>query len=352
MDEAVAAARALARDDDYWLPDQFSNPANPDIHRRTTGPEIWDALDGRVDCLVAGVGTGGTITGAGAFLKERNPSCRVVAVEPAASAVLSGAPRTPQDPGHRRGVRAARARPHAGRRGHRRRRRGRDRDRPRVRPARGRAGRHLLRRGAVGGGADRPARGGPRLADRGGAARLRRALRLDPVLRAGARGRRARMAEPPAGGPAIARRAPAWAAVAVAVVLVGAACGATRVPSATCSPPWWSASWWRSRARGRSPSTRACSRARDRDGRRPRDLPRLRAARRAPAHVAAGAARQRRDARAHDRRGTAARAGDRRRPGDGVAGDGGRRGLGHRRDGPRAGRRRPAGRPCSTCACW
>jgi cysteine synthase A len=91
MDEAVAAARALARDDDFWLPDQFSNPANPDIHRRTTGPEIWDALDGRVDCLVAGVGTGGTITGAGAFLKERNPSCRVVAVEPAASAVLSGA---------------------------------------------------------------------------------------------------------------------------------------------------------------------------------------------------------------------------------------------------------------------
>jgi cysteine synthase A len=91
MDEAVAAARALARDEDYWLPDQFSNPANPEIHRRTTGPEIWEALDGRVDCLVAGVGTGGTITGAGAFLKERNPSCRIVAVEPAASAVLSGA---------------------------------------------------------------------------------------------------------------------------------------------------------------------------------------------------------------------------------------------------------------------
>jgi cysteine synthase A len=90
MNEAVAAAQALARDPDVWLPDQFSNPANPAAHRRTTGPEIWQALDGRVDYLVAGVGTGGTITGAGAYLKERNPALRIVAVEPAASAVLSG----------------------------------------------------------------------------------------------------------------------------------------------------------------------------------------------------------------------------------------------------------------------
>jgi cysteine synthase A len=90
MDEAVAAARALARGDDVWLPDQFSNPANPEAHYRTTGPEIWEAMDGRVDYLVAGVGTGGTITGAGGFLKERNRDCRVVAVEPAASAVLTG----------------------------------------------------------------------------------------------------------------------------------------------------------------------------------------------------------------------------------------------------------------------
>jgi cysteine synthase len=90
MNEAVAAAQALARDPDAWLPDQFSNPANPEAHRRSTGPEIWADLDGRVDYLVAGVGTGGTITGAGSFLKERNPDLKVIAVEPAASPVLSG----------------------------------------------------------------------------------------------------------------------------------------------------------------------------------------------------------------------------------------------------------------------
>src|SRR5947208_3902299 len=86
MTEAVDAARAMATRDDVFLPDQFSNPANPEIHRRTTGPEIWDALDGQVDVFVAGVGTGGTITGAGEVLKDRNPGCLVVAVEPASSA--------------------------------------------------------------------------------------------------------------------------------------------------------------------------------------------------------------------------------------------------------------------------
>jgi cysteine synthase A len=90
MNEAVAAAQALARDPGAWLPDQFSNPANPEAHRRSTGPEIWEALDGRVDYFVAGVGTGGTITGAGSYLKERNPALKIVAVEPAASPVLSG----------------------------------------------------------------------------------------------------------------------------------------------------------------------------------------------------------------------------------------------------------------------
>ncbi len=90
MNEAVAAAQALAREGDVWLPDQFANPAKPEAHRRTTGPELWEALDGKIDYLVAGVGTGGTITGAGGFLKERNKDLKVVAVEPASSPVLSG----------------------------------------------------------------------------------------------------------------------------------------------------------------------------------------------------------------------------------------------------------------------
>ena len=95
MTEAVDAARAMASSDDVFLPDQFSNPANPAIHRATTGPEIWAALDGALDVFLAGVGTGGTITGAGEYLKERNPKLYVVAVEPSASAVLSGRPPGP-----------------------------------------------------------------------------------------------------------------------------------------------------------------------------------------------------------------------------------------------------------------
>jgi cysteine synthase len=91
MGEAVAAARAMAQREDVFLPDQFSNPANPEAHRRTTGPEIARALDDDVDVLVAGVGTGGTITGVGEYLREHaNPKLKIVAVEPAGSAVLSG----------------------------------------------------------------------------------------------------------------------------------------------------------------------------------------------------------------------------------------------------------------------
>jgi cysteine synthase A len=95
MTEAVERARELAAHADVFLPDQFSNPANPEVHRRTTGPEILEALDGRVDAFVAGVGTGGTISGAGEVLRARNPRCRIVAVEPASSAVLSGHPPGP-----------------------------------------------------------------------------------------------------------------------------------------------------------------------------------------------------------------------------------------------------------------
>ena len=90
MGEAVEAARAMSRDRDVFLPDQFSNPANPEAHRRGTGPEIERALDGPVDVLVAGVGTGGTITGVGEYLRERNAHLQVVAVEPRGSAVLAG----------------------------------------------------------------------------------------------------------------------------------------------------------------------------------------------------------------------------------------------------------------------
>jgi cysteine synthase A len=91
MDEAVEeACRIAAERPDCFRPDQFSNPANPDIHRRTTAEEIWRDTQGRIDVLVAGVGTGGTITGAGERLKQRNPDLHVVAVEPKGSAVLSG----------------------------------------------------------------------------------------------------------------------------------------------------------------------------------------------------------------------------------------------------------------------
>jgi cysteine synthase A len=96
MGGAIATAEAMAKDDPrYFIPQQFENPANPAIHRATTAEEIWRDTDGEVDILVAGVGTGGTITGVGEVLKERKPSVQIVAVEPAASPVLSGGAKGP-----------------------------------------------------------------------------------------------------------------------------------------------------------------------------------------------------------------------------------------------------------------
>lgn len=91
MAGAIERANELARSiPQSIVAGQFDNPANPNAHRTTTGPEIWEDTDGNVDILVAGVGTGGTITGAGSYLKEKNPALKVVAVEPQASPVLSG----------------------------------------------------------------------------------------------------------------------------------------------------------------------------------------------------------------------------------------------------------------------
>ncbi|MBI5194020.1 MAG: cysteine synthase A [Nitrospirae bacterium] len=86
----IEAERLLKENPNYYMPDQFSNPANPEGHKKTTAPEIWEALGGKVDAFVAGVGTGGTITGVGEVFKGKNSSIKIAAVEPATSQVLSG----------------------------------------------------------------------------------------------------------------------------------------------------------------------------------------------------------------------------------------------------------------------
>ncbi len=96
MGGAIARAEQLAKENpNYLMPQQFANPANPAIHRATTAEELWNDTDGQVDIVVSGVGTGGTITGVGQVLKERNPSVQIIAVEPAASPVLSGGTKGP-----------------------------------------------------------------------------------------------------------------------------------------------------------------------------------------------------------------------------------------------------------------
>ena len=185
MNEAIEEAKRICRErGNCYVPNQFSNPANPEIHRRTTAEEIWRDTDGKLDVLVASVGTGGTITGCGERLKERHPGLHVVAVEPAGSPVLSGGkPGPAQDRRDRPGLRAGGPQPRRDRRDRPGGGRGRHRDGATVRTPRGRERRHLGGRGGLGGGSGGLAAGDERKADRRDPARLQRPLHQHAVLR-------------------------------------------------------------------------------------------------------------------------------------------------------------------------
>ncbi len=112
MPGAITKARQVTKEtEDAFMPNQFENPANVEVHRRTTAEEIWWDTDGLVDAIVAGVGTGGTITGVADVIKRRKASFKAIAVEPAGSPILSGGQRAPRHPGDRGGVRPGDPRP-------------------------------------------------------------------------------------------------------------------------------------------------------------------------------------------------------------------------------------------------
>ena len=186
MGGAIRKAEEIAATDPhYFLPQQFKNPANPEIHRRTTAEEIWRDTDGSVDIVVAGVGTGGTITGVGELLKARKPSVQVMAVEPDASPVLSGEPKGPHPiQGIGAGFIPEVLNTEGLRRDHPRHGRGCLRHRPRDGQPGRPAGGHFLRRGRLGspaGGAEPSREYGQ--ADRGHHPLLWRALPEHPALR-------------------------------------------------------------------------------------------------------------------------------------------------------------------------
>ena len=185
MKGAIARAHELVADHPgAVIPQQFENPANPEIHRRTTAEEIWNDTDGKVDIVISGVGTGGTITGVGQVLKAKKPSVKMIALEPEDSPGAVGRRARPaQDPGHRRRLRARHPGPQGDRRGHHH----LQRDGAGNGAARGAGGRHsgghLLRRGHRRGAGSGRAAGKCRQDDRRDHSELRGTLSVDGAVR-------------------------------------------------------------------------------------------------------------------------------------------------------------------------